>query len=188
MMSQSLITLVSKTVSGDRDAFEKLLISQNGLILWIIRGMTDCPHDAEDIRQEVSIRMFRYIAKLKRPEAFGSWLRTLVVRECRRHYASLKSRIPTDTLPEPETLPAETDPDILPFAHMERLELKSALESALKGLREPARKMFHMRYEKNMSCSDIAAATGVKTGTVSVTLFRVRVRLLEILDGGCVNG
>lgn len=144
--------------------------------------MTDCPEDAEDIRQEVSFRIFRYIASLRRPEAFSSWLHSIVVRECIRFFTSQKLSVSIETLQYPENIFIDTDPDCIPSKHVERHELKTALESAIGGLREPARRIFQMRYCVGMRCCDIAAATGVEARTVSVILFRVKEQLKEILS------
>jgi len=180
-MSQTISTLVSRTVSGDSDAYEQLIISHNSLILWLIRHHTDGSEDAEDIRQEVVIRIFRHLGSLKRPEAFGSWMRSIVFRECMRYLASKKLHVSIETLPEPENLFIDTDLDSLPCKHMERLELESALASEISSLQEPVRNIFHMHYYRGMRCRDIAEAVGMKAGAVSVTLHRVKERLKEKL-------
>ena len=169
MISQTLVSLVNKTAGGDHEAFKQLLISHNPLIHWLIQGRTNCPEDAEDIKQEVSIRIFRHIPSLKRPEAFISWLRTIVIRECDRHIASRRHCLSIETIDDRERLFIETDSDYDPLAHLERLELCSALKTALKTLREPFRNIFYMRYCEDIRNCDIAAVTGVKAGTVSVT-------------------
>ena len=187
MTPPALILLVSKSVSGDREAFEQLLDSQHPTILYIIRGMTDCPEDAKDIHQEVSVRLYEKINSLKKPEAFCKWLRVLVKRECIRHLASRKRCVSIETIDEWETLLVETDSELNPFARLERLELGSALESALESLHKPILDIFHMRYSKEMRCSDIADTTGEKAGTVSVKLFRAKEHLRKMLQGGIVD-
>ena len=183
-MPQKLIPLIRKSVAGDREAFEQLLHSQKPNIFYIIRGMTDCPEDAKDIHQEVSVRVYQNIASLKSPEAFFAWLRTIVVRECLRHLASRKHFISIEALTESNPVLVETDTNCNPFAHMEKHELCSAIASALESLHEPLRDLLHMRYGRDMCCNDIAAATGMKSGTVSVSLFRAKQQLRKKLQSG----
>jgi len=183
-MTNQILSLVIKTISGDREAFEKLLLSQSALIRWLIRKMTDCPEDVEDIQQEVSIRIFQHIASLKRPEAFNSWLRILVVHECKRYLTPRKLCVPIETIPEQEDHFIETDSDCIPAAHMEKLELKHLIDSALAMLPETIRKMFYMHYDKDMCHDDIGAVFGIKPGTVNVTMFRAKGHLREILSNG----
>jgi len=188
MTTDNLFLLVGKSIAGDREAFEQLLLSQQPAILFYIRKMTNCPEDAKDINQEVSFRLFQNISKLKRPEAFYLWMRTIVTRECVRHLASRRYCLSIESLEELDFQFVETDDSRDPFARLERLELYSELESALDSLREPIRNMFHMRYTEEMRCGDIAAYTGINTGVVSVTLFRAKERLRENLHGRGISG
>ena len=188
MTPKTLFLLVGKSIAGDHEAFEQLLLSQKSAILFYIRRMTDCPEDAKDIHQEVSFRLYQNIGTLKRPDAFCPWLRTIVARECIRHLASRSHCLLIGSLAEWEPLLVETDSDYNPFARLERIELYSALESALGSLREPIRNMFHMRYTKEMRCRDIADSVGINTGAVAVTLFRAKEQLREDLQGRGISG
>ena len=181
------LPLVNKTIAGDREALELLLLSQKTFILRLIKNITSCREDIEDISQEVSFRVFQHIESLKHPEAFGSWLRTIVVRECRRHFSAKNRCLSVETVAEWENHFIDTDSDCNPFANMERLELNSAIKTALESLRDPIRKMFYMRYDNDMCCREVAASTGMKTGTVSVTMFRAKKILREKLYSGIVD-
>ena len=187
MSKQILLLLISKSVDGDHEAFEQLLLSQKSIIRWLIHRMTNCREDAEDIHQEVAVRVYQHLPSLKRPESFGMWLRAIVVNECNKHLASQKRCLSIETFPEWETLLVETDSDCNPFARLEKLELGHAIKSAIENLREPVRNMFHMRYNKNMRCRDIAISTGLKAGTVSVSMFRAKKLLRKKLCVGIID-
>ena len=186
-MTKQNLLLVIKTIAGDREAFETLLQSQKSLIRWLIRRRTDCPEDAEDIHQEVSLKIYQHIATLKCPEAFSSWLRTIVVRECARYFDFKKRCVHIEPILELENHCVETDSDCIPALYTERLEFCAALESAIESLQEPKKRLFNMRYRKGMCCSDIAASTGLKTGTVSVKIFRTKKQLWKILRSSRVE-
>ena len=181
MTSKPPLSLVIQAVSGDREALEQLLISKYPLILFIIRKMTDCLEDAEDIAQEVSARVFQHIAALKSPEAFDSWLGAIVKRECDRYHALKKPCLSVETLYDWENLFVETDSDCIPAERVEQDEFNAVLVYALEDMNEPFRKIFHMRYRKNMRCNEIAARTGLNAGRVSVALWRGKEKLREKL-------
>jgi len=181
MIQHSIYPLVRKTAAGDREAFEQLLRSQNDLILWIINKMTDCPEDAEDIRQEVSIRIFLHIASLRYPEAFGPWLRAIVIHECIRHIEAQRQCQSVETLADWEDKIVDHDPDCNPFASMENHELCDAVRAALESMHEQMRQVFRMRYCEDMQYRDIADSADMKPGTVSATLFRAREKIREVL-------
>jgi len=180
-MPHSDFFIVSRAVSGDTIALEKLIILKIPFILWIIRSMIDCPEDVEDVSQEVSIRICQHIAALKRPEAFDSWLRTIVRRECIRFFAAKSQYDSVETISGWEDLFVETDMDCLPFGRMKSIELDSAFLSALEDMHEPIRTMLYMRYFKDMRCHEIAAFTGHTVGMVSVALHRAKEKLREKL-------
>jgi len=187
MIQQTIQPLVLRTASGDHDAFEQLLRSQKDLIYWIIRKMCDCPEDAEDIHQEVSIRVFQNISSLKYPEAFGAWLRSIVLHECVRFLSLKKKHISIETIAEWENLFADHDADCNPLARVEKLELRGALKSTYDSLKEPIQKMVNMRLGMNMRCSEIAEIIDVKAGTVSVALHRAKERLRKKLRSGGID-
>jgi len=187
MTSQPLLSIVSQAISGDNEALELLLILKYPFIFWIIRRATNCIEDAEDITQEVSIRVFKHIAELKSPEAFDSWLRTIVRRECCRYLTAKQPCFSTETLYEWEDLLVETDSDCIPAAHMELDELNAALVFALEDMNEPSREVIYLRYGKNMRCREIAAITGLSAGRVSVELWRGKEKLREKLSRSILN-
>jgi len=187
MTSQPLLPLVSQAISGDNEALELLLILKYPFIFWIIRRTTDCLEDAEDITQEVSIRVFQHIAALKSPEAFDSWLRTIVRRECCRYHAAKKPCVSIETIYDWENIFVETDTDCIPAERIETDEFDAALVFALEDMNESSREVFYMRYSKNMRCREIAASTGLSTERVSTALWRGKEKLREKLRCSVLN-
>ena len=174
MAAQQILLLISKTVSGDADAFEQLMISQKNTISYMIRKLVDCNEDIEDISQEVAILIFQYIGTLRRPEAFWSWLGTIITRVCRRHHAARKPADPYDRLPDYENLFIETDSDCLPAAYADKLELHDEIRTALGRIPEILREVVVLHYLCGMRYREIADLLGMTIGTVSTYLFRAR--------------
>ena len=177
-MPQSyLMPLVLKTASGDGEAYEQLILSQKNNIAFAIRRITDCPEDVEDISQNVAILVYQGIGSLKRPEAFPSWLRTLVVRESLR---IIKARIQAEPLEPGDDLDirfAETDMDCLPTMYAELLELRADIRSALARMPETLSKVLTLHYLRGMCCREIADFLDTTIGAVSAYLFRARKRM-----------
>jgi len=169
--------LVLKTASGDHEAFEQLFLSQRDIIAYKIRRQINCPEDVEDITQKVALRVFLKIGSLLHPEAFGSWLDTLVVNECNRHFQTKDQTTSLEELPEYENLLIETNTDYLPNAHTERVELKAEIWNNLNRMSEKTKDMFSMHYEYGMCYREIAQYLGMTIGTVSSYMFRAKKRL-----------
>jgi len=173
----NLTSLVTRTVSGDSDAFEKLISSQMGLIAYQIRQISNCRNDVEDISQKVAMRVFQGIRTLKHPGAFSSWLRTIVMRECLMHMKTNSPVISIEDLNGFDGYFHETDKDYLPCASAEKNEQAKEISEALGKLPAKSRNMVVLYYSDEMSYKDIADQMGVTVGDVSVNLFRAKKRL-----------
>jgi len=173
----TLTSLVNKTISGDNEAFEKLISSKKDIISYQIRRNKDCRDEAEDISQKVVIQVFQRISSLKYPAAFNSWLSTIVERECIRHIKSKDQLISIEDHPGIDGLIRETDKDFIPDANVELLEQSKEIKTALKKLPEKSRDMLVLYYNDGMCYKDIAEQMGVSVGTVSANLFRAKKRL-----------
>ena len=174
--------LIRKTASGDHEAFEQLFLSQRSIIVCIIRRHTACPEDVEDICQKVALRLFQKIGTLLCPEAFGAWLHTLVIRECRRHFHSMTHVTSIEEFPEYKDLLVETDTDYLPTEHTERIELKTGVRNLLNRMPETTKWVIIMYYEYGLRYREIASSLGTTVGTVCSIMHRARKRLRKELQ------
>ena len=173
--------LVLKIASGDGEAFEQLFISQRDIIAKKIRRYTKCPEDAEDICQKVAIRMYQKIGSLVHPEAFSSWLNTIVIHECRRHFHKMDPATSIEELPEYTNMLVETDTDYLPTEHTEQTELKAGVWDMLNRMPKTTRRVIIMYYEYGMRYREIAKLLGTTVGTVCSIMHRARKRLRKEL-------
>ena len=180
MSQQSQTVLVFKSAVGDPIAFEQLLSRKRKLIVFKIKTMIDDPNDAEDIAQEVAIRLFQHIRSLREPEAFNGWLNTIVKRECLKYYTMKEKLVLTESIIENDDYESglfETDTDFLPDAYAERTELMGKIKTALACLSDKDRKMFLLHYEKGKRYREIAALMGISISAVCSYLSRARKRL-----------
>lgn len=179
-----VIPLVCQSISGDREALEQLLLSQREIIAVIVRNWTRCQTaDTEDISQEVEMRISKKISSLKHPEAFYSWLHTIVVRECNRYIRARNRLIPYESMICIEELLVEPDPVCIPLEYIEQIELRSELQKVLDVLPEMTKQIIFLHYGAEIEQKKIAEILGIPAGTVSSILFRARERLREDIAG-----
>ena len=176
-------SLISKTISGDIEAFEQLILSQMDSISFQIRGMNMIKNqaDIEDISQDVAMRIYQNINSLKYPEAFTSWLRTIIVRECLRCREDGGDQLVYLEDIQAEVLFQETDETCLPSLYAERAEQSKEIIEAMKKLPEALRNMVAQYYCEEKSYKNIAEDMDVAIGNVSINLFRARRRLRKEL-------
>ena len=182
MNNQNLIvSLIRKTASGDRGAFEELYVSKRRVITLTISRHSRCHEDIEDIGQAVALRLFRNIAFLRQPEAFDIWLQTIIVHECYRHFATIREALSLETIPWVKELLIETNTDYLPYESVIQRELYANIHAELTRMPETTRQILALHFVIGMGYRKIAEQMGIPTGTVSSILFRARTCLRKAI-------
>jgi len=76
---------VERARGGDETAFVEIMDRFEGKALMIARGMGASRQDAEDIAQDVFIKLFRYIRSYRSGQSFVNWFYRIVVNATRDH-------------------------------------------------------------------------------------------------------
>jgi RNA polymerase sigma-70 factor (ECF subfamily) len=144
----------------------------------LARWLTHDDHDAEDVVQEAYLRAYRYFDAFHGDDA-RSWLLT-VVRNTGRTWLK-RNRPPEPAASFDETIHGAVAEDAAaPFLRSADREL---LRRALTELPADYREALVLRELEGLSYKEIAAVTGVPTGTVMSRLARGRERLKRLLTG-----
>jgi RNA polymerase sigma-70 factor (ECF subfamily) len=162
--------LVVRCQLGEPDAFDALIGRWHRPLWRYIRRMTGHDEEAQDVEQEVWLRVIRGIARLQDGSRLRGWLfgiaRRALMDRLRREYATpiLSDVDPGDLVAESESIDNEAD--------------LAALEAALDTLPAVERDVLTLFYLRDLSLAELADALNVPVGTVKSRLFRAR-RLLR---------
>jgi RNA polymerase sigma-70 factor, ECF subfamily len=130
---------------------------------------------ADDLLQETYYRFLRasstYVDDAHRRNALFH-IATNLVRDSRRRAAAQ----PSFTVPSPRHEAAQPDTS-------DRVAARTDLQRAMEQLKPRERMLLWLAYAEGESHRDIAAAMGVKPGSVKLLLFRARRRLAALLGG-----
>jgi RNA polymerase sigma-70 factor (ECF subfamily) len=132
-----------------------------------------CRADAEDAAREAFLRAFASLPSLREPAAFRGWLRTTAERVA----SDLGRRRPGQAAGEPGDPAAPAAPPPL-----ETEERRAAVARAIEGLEEPFREVVLLRYDRGLSCAQIAQALRVSPAAVSMRLHRAHQALAGSLS------
>jgi len=180
--------LVREAAAGSRAAMESLLMRAQETAYRF--SVTVCGHadDAEDVMQEALIKTYRYVSRIREPEAFRPWLYRTVRNAClmrrrRRvdepsHLLSLDDVMPSPTGPRPLDAPA---PDKDPEALVINTRLRRRLKLALKALPPQYRVIVFLREMEGLSTREVAQVVGVSEANVKTRLHRARLFLQQRL-------
>lgn len=129
-------------------------------------------HDAEDVVQEVFLRVFRSLRRWDPTRPLKPWIMGIAVNRCRTWMGQRAKRPElADYLQETA---ADTPAD-------DAAELVHEIQVALKELRPEYRTVFVLFHEKGQPYEDIAAVLKRPVGTVKTWLHRARLEVLEYL-------
>jgi RNA polymerase sigma-70 factor, ECF subfamily len=170
--------LVAGLRSGAEGAFEELVIAYQHRIFAVALRMLGNAAEAEEIAQEVFLRVHRSIAEFRGEARLSTWLYGIASRLCLNRLASGDRRLRRDDVDALDRAPAGGDA----AAQMERSEMESALREAIAGLPEERRIVVVLRDLEGLSYEEISRALGLELGTVRSRLHRARLDLKAKLE------
>ena len=131
--------------------------------------------DADDVFQEVFIRLVKHIDKLQDWEHIKAWLIRVTINCSNSHFerAAFKKNVPLEDANERG----------FDEAGFNEVEGDGPVTAAVKKLPVKYRSVVHLFYYEELSIAEIAASTQQKETTVKSQLFRAREMLKEMLEG-----
>ena len=179
------VALMVRIGEGDHGAFRELVERHQDAVVGTVAKMLGNPADAEDIAQQVFLRIWRH-AKRYRPEAkFTTYLytiaRNLVFNESRRR--GRRKEVSSDEREESSHLQVEAGAEVQPDAVLLQGELQRAVDAAIAALPEAQRMAVVLRRYEQMPYEEIAEVLGLSLPAVKSLLFRARATLREALSG-----
>jgi RNA polymerase sigma-70 factor, ECF subfamily len=188
---QAVAGLVRRAVAGDAAAWEDLVREYQRRIYNLCYRFTGSPDEAEDLTQEVFIKMYRSLGSydLERG-AFVSWVTTLTRNLLVDHFRKTRQERLTDSLdaaPQQDQdapTPAEqlADTKAGPEARVQTQQTQKLVQQALGKLSPELREAVILRDLQDMDYKEIAAILKVPEGTVKSRINRGRTELGRLLQ------
>lgn len=186
---------VKRAQNGDHKAFKRLYDSTSINIYNLMLRMSDSRETAEDLTQEVYLRVWRSLRSLKSPKAFVTWLHRIAMNVYRDWAKSASHKLEEmraeiqAQADDPDDSPEEGNPDLIPSPHPSpeeeilRGEMREVIERAISSLPEKYRAVVIMHHIEGLGLKEIAESLDVAQGTVMSRLARARAMLREKLSG-----
>jgi RNA polymerase sigma-70 factor (ECF subfamily) len=182
------VELVTRAASGDQAAFQALVERHRSMVYRVAFQFAGNHYDAEDIAQEVFIKVYRSLDRFRQDAQLTSWLYRIVMNACidhrRRQRASAVAPFGEEAeqrmLNTPEEQPG---PEDRAYAG----EIGEVLEGEVRRLPEGQRIVFVMRHHQGLKLGEIAEALGLAEGTVKRQLHAAVHRLRKTLASANVT-
>jgi RNA polymerase sigma-70 factor (ECF subfamily) len=175
------LDLVERHRHGDEEAFRELYQRFEGMVYNVALRMAGRPEDADDLAQEVFLRIHRKLAGFRGASSLKTWVFRVAINCCRsrlrrrRRWTGRRIEVEglLDRLPDPRRGPEERA-----LEHA----LGRRLEAALSVVPVVYREAVVLRDLQGFSYEEIAEVVGVRIGTVRSRIARGRERLREALE------
>lgn len=181
------VELMLRVKEGDTEAFAELVEIHQHRVVGTVAKMLGDDTEAEDVAQQVFVRVWRSAARYEPTAKFTTWLftilRNLVFNELRR-----RKRHPTASLDQPrdpdDDRPRDTEDTRTKTPDTTLLddEMMDAIQRAIDELPETQRLAVIMRRYDDTPYEDIAEVLGLTVPSVKSLLFRARTELREKLQ------
>ncbi len=186
-MEEREIRLIRRAQEGDGAAFEVLVQMHDRQVLKLAQQMLNNLEDAQDVYQEIFIKVFRSLPSFRFESEFSTWLYRIVVNQSinyrqwrsRRRFLSFNTH--GDVEEKSSTyLPADRNPD--PESEALNQELSREIALAMESLSEKQRAVFVLRHFHGQKLQEIAKTMGCAEGTVKNYLFRATQHMQQKLQ------
>lgn len=180
--------VVTTFLAGEERAFDELVERyQTRLVNFIYRTVGDRER-AEDLVQEVFIRVYRHLHRFDRSKKFSTWVYTIAsnlakneLRNRSRNPLVLFQTVRKNWQDEDRPLQFE-DPNSRPDDLYRKRHLREVVEQSVAKLPEHHRSVFVLRELEGKSYDEIAEITGCNLGTVKSRLNRARTSFAELVQ------
>ena len=180
-MVEDDVQLISKVLSGDDEAFTALVRKHQKSVHALAWRKIGDFHIAEEITQDVFLRVYKHLPKLKDPKQFFGWLYVTTDRLCNTWLRKNKS--PTESL---EDVPMADIEKTFYEHYVSAEQEKNAqghrselVRKLLEKLPESERTVMTLYYLGEMTAKEIGKFLGVSINTVTNRLQRARKRLQQ---------
>ena len=190
---EALGRLVRRCMAGDPQAWQQLVVSQHRRIYAICYRFTGSATDAEDLTQDVFLKLYRNLASFDVERgSFQTWITTLARNLLVDHFRRTRLERATDSLDASyagddcgatlaDRVAELTDPGLSPEAHAAGMELKVRIQQALAQLSPELREAVILRDLEDMDYKEIAAVLKLSESATKSLLFRAYETLRETL-------
>jgi RNA polymerase sigma-70 factor (ECF subfamily) len=178
--------MIAAILAGDRELYHKLIqpyeLSVYRMALSLVKNETE----AEDVAQEAFLKSFRDLATFRGESKFSTWLISITLNEARRRLRR-QSTVRMESLDEAPEDGGNVSPALLrdwreiPSEALERKEVRTLLQEAIRHLSPMYREVLVMRDIEELSTEETAGALAISISSVKVRLHRARIMLQKEL-------
>jgi len=174
-------SLIKRCLRGDQLAWDVIVRTYRRKVFNVAYKFVGKHEAAEDLTQEIFIKVFRSLNSFDKRANFQTWLISISRNLCIDHYRSVRK--------ERETMARDVDASELspvsrergPHSQLEQTDLRNLIRQALSALPPALKQAVVLRDLQEFSYQEIAESLGLPEGTVKSRINRGRFELARQL-------
>ena len=176
---------VQKAVSGNQEAFKKLMDKYQTPLQFHVLKMVKDREQVEDLVQEAFMKAFKNLSSYNTDYAFSTWVYRITTNHTIDYLR--KKKLQTTSIDEPlKTKDGELSMELpdhsqLADRDIQRKQRKKIITKAIENLPEKYRQVIEMRHLEELSYQEISDLLDLPLGTVKAHIFRAREMLYKSL-------
>ncbi|MBE8712841.1 RNA polymerase sigma factor [Sphingobacterium hungaricum] len=174
-MEDSLIISKFAEEKTREEAFGLLLTKYQQKIYWHVRRMVVDHDDADDVVQDIFIKVWRNLEKFREDSQLYTWLYRIATNECITFLNKKKQKQNVSLDDDNSSYLSETLADTAYF-NGDAAQLK--LQQALLTLPEKQRLVFNMKYFDDLKYEEISSILGTSVGALKAS-YHLAVKKIE---------
>jgi len=182
MVMSGEMQLLEQAKAGNLRAFEELVSSYEKKIYNYCLRMTNSREDAEDLTQEVFVRVYKNIKSFKGGSQLSTWIYRIAHNICIDRYRKSKASVVSLNQPKGEDDEREIDlpsGSPSPEEHVIRSEQQKLLLKCISRLKPEYQTVIILRDIQHFSYEEIAGILNLPLGTVKSHINRARAALRD---------
>jgi len=161
--------------STRNEAFNLLVTKYQEKIYWHIRRLVVDHDDADDLVQEVFIKVWKNLSKFRSDSKLYTWIYRIATNDCITFLNKKKQRnnIPLDDVSD------ELSESLIASSYFNGDKIQMKLQQALLILPEKQRLIFNMKYYDELKYEEISEILGTSVGALKAS-FHIAVKKIEV--------
>ncbi len=152
---------------GEKKAFEEIYDRYFNKLVWFARSFVSDVQKAEDLVQDVFIKVIERPQLFDNDKRFSTWIYTVISNRCKQFLRDEKNRL---RILEENVLPFKpVFSETAGGADLTNLRLK--IQLALEGLSDKERAIYTLRFEQELSVKDIALILELPEGSIKSGIY-----------------
>jgi len=184
------VRLMLEVRDGNAAAFEELMLRYQNRLVTVLEHLVNSRDQAEELAQEVFLRVYRARKSYVPDAKFSTWLFTIANNvasnalrsRIRRREVSLEAAESGPLGANPLARVVAASSGLMPARQLDKAEMRDIIRAALASLNDRQRMAVLLSKFEDMSYADIAEAMQMTPQAIKSLLSRARLNLREILE------